>query len=843
MDPRARPARLDADRMLAQVRSSLFETAPVAIDRFEIRQRLGSGGMGTVYEAYDPQLDRAVALKVLRADASGTDSDTTTSPLREARAAARVVHPNVVAIHEVGQIDHEGFVAMELVPGHTLRAWLTEAPRPTDEVIEVMLAAGRGLAAAHEAGLVHRDFKPDNVLIREDGQVKVVDFGLARMHTEIVESSTEPGTSSAPDPSASVTCTWAGTPAYMAPEQHDGAKASPRSDQFAFCISLFEALYGERPFAGRSRAALALAVREGEVEFPRRKGVSRAIAAVLRRGLQTEPEHRWPDMASVLDALRRARRRPRLIRLTALLATTTVAAVTLGWMARPTPEPTPAAAVDPGPSCDDGLARLRGVWDEQRREAVVKTVGAPGPDATAIATTAAERLDAYGEQWAAAHDLHCVATRDGEVRPGLEAQTNRCLERRRDALGALVDVLAGDSPVKLHKVVTAVDNLPSIDDCQDERLLGILPDPPSDPEVARRVRELTPRVAKVYALNAASLFEDAVKEAEITVVAAREIGHLPLLADALQRLGQAQSALFRDEARATLEEAVLTAEKAGYDLRKIDVLIALANNAAHIIRKYDAARDYLRRARASLDRIGGEPGREIRMLSTQAGVHWMSAEYDEALAAAKQAIELCEATGREERTYIVSPLSTAAMLHTMKGEPDLAMPYYQRALKILAKTVGPTHASTMGLRNNIALNYGEAGDYDAEIREFRELMKLHEQRGEKGRIDSVRTLRNLCRSQLVAEYIDDASSCIEDAVALARDVGYEPDLVLALVIQTEIHAKAGRTEQMWNSACTVHPKVMKSDEVDRKDLLPRLARKLGVTEAQYAARCRGYVGP
>ncbi len=284
------------------------------VGRYVVLQMVGAGGMGIVYAAYDPELDRKVALKLLRGDSRSSETTTGRTRLqREAQAMARLQHPNVIAVHDVGTFRDRVFVAMEFVEGQTLTRWLSPR-RSAKEVLDQFLLAGEGLVAAHAAGLVHRDFKPDNVLVGDDGRVRVMDFGLARPAGEWVPVGDVAVTDQTSDSSVShdafatpLTRTGAlmGTPAYMAPEQHVGLAADARSDQFSYCVALYEGLYGERPFRGDSLAALAFDVTQGKVG-PARAGpqVPGWVRRVLLRGLAVEPEKRWPGMDALLAALR-----------------------------------------------------------------------------------------------------------------------------------------------------------------------------------------------------------------------------------------------------------------------------------------------------------------------------------------------------------------------------------------------------------------------------------------------------------------------------------------------------------------------------------------------------------
>jgi serine/threonine protein kinase len=285
------------------------------VGRYVVTGLSGSGGMGTVYVAHDPDLHRKVALKLLRSDVpSKTElGDSHERLLREARAMARLSHPNVVALHDVGTWNGQVFLAMEHIEGTTLRRWLGECTtRRWQQVVEIFLAAGKGLAAAHHRGLVHRDFKPENVLIDQDGRVRVTDFGLARPTADGGAAGTASGEDGLPttDPGSwgptTLTKTGAvvGTPKYMAPEQFLGKPTDPRTDQFSFCVALYEGLYRERPFAGESLDELANTVVAGRVRAAASgASVPTWLRAIVLRGLNPSAEKRYPSMDELLAAL------------------------------------------------------------------------------------------------------------------------------------------------------------------------------------------------------------------------------------------------------------------------------------------------------------------------------------------------------------------------------------------------------------------------------------------------------------------------------------------------------------------------------------------------------------
>ncbi|MFO0633069.1 MAG: serine/threonine-protein kinase [Nannocystaceae bacterium] len=432
-------------------------------DRYEIRACVGFGAGGTVYAAYDPELDRQVALKLLRASVVG-GSQHAGRWTREAKIMARVVHPNVVAVFDVGAADGHVFIAAEFVDGSTLDAWRKAQPRRRDEILAAFVAAGRGLAAIHACGLVHRDFKPHNVLIGRDGRVRVTDFGLARLQGDgerLEETAASDMAIPALREQTAMTLTRTGavvgTPAYMAPEQWRGQAVDTRADQFAFGVALFEALFGERPWQGRTAAELAAAVTDTPPKLPAHHGVPRWIVRVLLRALAADPAQRFADMNALLDALvdtpgRRRRRQ------TAALVTVGFAAVAATSWSLGQTRGDPQCQGDAGLSqawSDDVRAQLREAW--------------PTIPETELATSFA-RVDAWVARWREAHDAACRGPQDeGHVR----TVQLRCFERRASELRASLAIAA----------------LLSSDDARDGDLLAPVGEPGAPPRRRATVRD------------------------------------------------------------------------------------------------------------------------------------------------------------------------------------------------------------------------------------------------------------------------------------------------------------------------------------------------------------------
>ncbi|HEY4055092.1 MAG TPA: protein kinase [Kofleriaceae bacterium] len=336
--------------------SPVATTTPVALPtkkklgRYEIQDIIGSGGMGVVFRAFDPQLGRAVALKVVRPAEDGSVGDGTARLIREARAMAKIAHPNVIVVHDAGNVDDEVFIAMELVAGSNLAEWEKQRPRSWREIVHVYLQAARGLSAAHEAGLVHRDFKPHNTLVGTDDRVRVLDFGLARLpeEREAPRRASVPVMTRPSHPDLTATGAILGSPMYMSPEQHEGQPADARSDQFSFCVALFHALYGVKPFRGETHEELASSVTTGTAVIPSSaKGVPAVIGRALLRGLSRERRDRFGSMDDLIQILSDAYSRPRWPWIAAACAAIAILLVAT-VMVRPRASPAPVVTHEPG---------------------------------------------------------------------------------------------------------------------------------------------------------------------------------------------------------------------------------------------------------------------------------------------------------------------------------------------------------------------------------------------------------------------------------------------------------------------------------------------------------------
>jgi tetratricopeptide (TPR) repeat protein/tRNA A-37 threonylcarbamoyl transferase component Bud32 len=504
--------------------------APATYGRFVTRGVIGRGGMGVVMRARDPELDRDVALKVLLpAQWRGTEQSIGAPRLqREAQAMARLSHPNVVTVYEMGTAGEARFIAMELVEGTTLRGWLAAERRTWREIVTAFLQCGRGLEAAHAADLVHRDFKPENVLIGADGRPRVGDFGLVATSVTPLDG------------------TIAGTPSYMAPEQWAGEDVDARADQFAFCVALWEALYRARPYAGDTPDELRTSVRAGLPRTPPAAGVPNTVLPILKRGLERAPGDRYPTMTALLAALERTL--PRRTWLVPVIAGAGIAAA--------------AAAILVGTrshaeTCPAPTEQLAGIWDDAARARAAKA----GERVT-------RAIDAYAEQWLAASVAACKATQSQAVL----GKRTICLERGRTALGVVTRTIATGDHATVERAEAAIARLPDLAACGDIERLDAIAAPPGDPALRARVDAVQRQVDAIAELRLRGKQAEAVAAAEGMVQEATAIGHAPTLAAAQNALGDVLSDASKHAESEVAYRAAASAAADGHD----DVLAAEA---------------------------------------------------------------------------------------------------------------------------------------------------------------------------------------------------------------------------------------------------------------------------
>ncbi|MBV8756455.1 MAG: protein kinase [Deltaproteobacteria bacterium] len=580
------------------------------IGRYQILRALGRGGMGAVYLANDPQLERQVAIKLLHAGAS---SD---SLIHEAKALAKLDDRHVVQVFDAGEHAGEVFVAMQLVDGDDLAAALGKREPRVPQIIEWFVDAARGLAAAHAAGLVHRDFKPSNVLIDRKGRVAVTDFGLA------VSTSDSDGKRSG----------FAGTPVYMAPEQHALQPATEAADQFAFCAALWEALFHQHPYIPKggatSAAEVGMHITTGElIPPPREPRVPKQVIDALTRGLSRDPAQRWPSMNDLIAQLAPAQRRARW----PLVAIGVAAAAASGvgvWL----------YAGHRGPSCDaQATQRLAIAWNPQRAAALHQHFAGRSYAAT-TADAATKALDSYGTRWRQLAIGACEASTSE-----LAARERACLDARLDSLHATTDVLEGGGADVVDHAREMADSLPPLADCANHDLLMAGPGTaPRDKaaQIAALDRELD-RIAALHNASSTHTLDDATK----LVARAEALGWAPTIARAHIAHGKALSIVYKDGALDELLKGAGLAFASHLESDAVEAWIAAIDEAWYR-QKPDIAEMVVTQARTTAAHLGN-PALALKVEVAYGRALIQMQHWNEGLAICRTAIGTADKLGNE----------------------------------------------------------------------------------------------------------------------------------------------------------------------------------------------------
>jgi tetratricopeptide (TPR) repeat protein/tRNA A-37 threonylcarbamoyl transferase component Bud32 len=666
------------------------------LGRYMVLDHLGRGGMGVVYAAYDPHLDRRVALKLLSPERYGEQdaTDGRNRLLREAQAIARLAHPNVVAVHDVGVIDDEVFVAMEYVDGETLGAFCAEEGRTRDEIVAAFAQAARGLAAAHAKGLVHRDFKPDNVLVDKEGRARVLDFGLARAEGRAAqEAAPSASTPSIPRDLPSgplgMQLTRAGallgTPRYMAPEQLDGGVVDARSDQFAFGVALYEALYRGHPFGGGDDlSSLIENVRRAEVcAEPVGRKVPAKLRALLLRALERDPAERYPSMLALLADLSP----PPLRRRTPWLVTAAVAAaaiVGLAAVAR-------ASRPKPGAECAAADAKWAGVWDDARRSATDSAFHATGVPYAGDAVRGVDAaLDAYASAWSAARTDACLATRvRGEQSDEMLDLRMQCLDERLADARALTDLFVHADATTVEHAVSAAQSLRGLEECANAKALRASVLPPRDAQSAAAIAEVREVLARARADDAAGRYAEEHELATGARERAASVGYDPLLAEADVTLALADGRANDERGNEQADLDAIVAAEASHD----DAVAAEAWEDLTYVRgqrhEYAAGRESGQIASAAIARIGGDVHLSTQLEIDLGKIDRMEARYDDARGHYERAIAL--ARGHSDDLELKGAYRGLAFLANNLGRYEESVGRYQDLLAIEVRALGPEH--------------------------------------------------------------------------------------------------------------------------------------------------------
>ncbi|MEX1365755.1 MAG: serine/threonine-protein kinase, partial [Nannocystaceae bacterium] len=775
----------------AKVMQRLFLTELIGkrVGRFQILDKLGRGGMGTVYAAYDEQLDRKTAIKVLLHDQLPTEQERLRFQ-REAQALARLSHPNIVTVHEVGEADGQLFLAMEYVRGMSFAKWLRSEP-PWPQVLEAFVSAGRGLAAAHAAGLVHRDLKPHNIMRGDDGTVKVLDFGLARAaHDQDYDATDgeELLVSSSLSSSLTIPGVVMGTPPYMSPEQHRAEPIDARSDQYGFCVAMWQGLTRSLPFKGADFDALLDAKLEGPPRWPEAAaGVPRDVVDALRKGLSPEPDDRWPSMEPLLEALSREPGHRRSGWRLGLAAGGGLVLLGVGVQAWSHAQARP---------CSGAVEQLAGVWDDARREQVGAAIlSIDKPYAASIEERARRELDGYADGWVAMHTEACEATTvRGEQSAQMLDLRMRCLQRAATDLRATVDALASADLQVVLEAHQLTAGLRPLSRCADTEALAADVEPPSGDEV-EVVEAARLQLARGESLHLAGRYEGALAAIESAEDTLADADYGPVRTEVALLRGQVLESLGKYEAsEAALQEA-----------------LTLSSRWTQSESMAEAARDLVRVVgyRQKLPDSGlllwplaeglsvGQPRWEASARNAVAVVLGAKGDYEEAEAQHRAALSLYEdSLGPDHPATAMARNDLGLSLHS-QGKYEAAAEVFAAALAQLQRILGPDHPKIAVARDNLAVVLSTQGKYEEAEVEHRAALQLRQKVLEPDHPELAASRINLSVALRKQGKYEEAEVEVRAALSLMeQSMGSEhPDVALAKRSLANVLSAQGRYEE------------------------------------------------
>ncbi len=701
------------------------------VGRYMILSAIGRGGMGVVYKAYDPELDRRVALKLLRVKSDSETAGTRARDrlLREAQALARLSHPNVVSAFDVGTVGEEVFVAMELVEGRSLRKWLNEIQPSLKQKLKVMIAAGRGIAAAHQAGLIHRDIKPDNILVGDDGRVRVLDFGLARVANTAaaVASATASPPVDAESPESSEMSTsgaWLnksmtlagavmGTPGYMAPEQYLGADLDEQSDQYSFCITLYEVLFEQKPYRARSFQEMKKKITTEAVRPPAQVPVPKQLRHIVMRGLSLLKDDRYANMDSLLADLSRdpqARKKRIIMAVAALLI------LTFGFGA--------AAAISARKQrlCQGASAQSAKVWNQKQEQALEKSFVASGRHYAKDTSRRVQSLIAQqASAWVKMRTEACEATHlSGAQSEHMLDLRMQCLEQRLAELQAQIELFANHADGEMvDRAVQAMSALRRIDTCADTESLTAKVPLPADPKARERIESLRKRFIAANALMLAGKYKEALVKASQIAGAARALDFAPLSAESEFLAGTLQGFVGqKTKAEESLRQAAYFGGRARNDALMIQATIAMMELVGGKQARFSEAQVLAAVGQAQLERVKNRP--EIHSLFENAlgMTAYGKGKYELAKTHYQSAVRLIEKLDGDHSLLLNRELRSLGNTLSELGQLEKAQAIYRRILQNQETELGSDHPDVGLTLNSLGMLLVDKEKYQKALLSF-----------------------------------------------------------------------------------------------------------------------------
>ena len=759
---------VDKEATFASVSAALFgkEAEAPRIGPYFVLERIGAGAMGVVYAAFDPELERKVAVKVLHPSRSGGEQ-ADARLIREARALAKLSHPNVVTVFAAGASERGVWVAMEFVEGQNLAQWL-EGSRSQEEILELFAKAGAGLSAAHAAGIVHRDFKPHNVLVGEDGSVHVADFGVARPTGVTVQGATPAmsGTGGTDDSNLTRTGGVVGTPAYMAPEQQLGEKVGPAADQYAFCVSLFEALHGVLPLFAD--------------EKDKRASVPAQVQRAIDRGLAVDPKERFESMDALLEALAPRASSMRTLGVVASIGVLGLA-VALGGG--------PKAAAVEAPVCEGFESELAEVWNDDARASVRTAIeGTQVALAEEVAERSIEKLDAYASGWIETRADLCRATRvRGDQSEQLLDRRVACLDRQRGQLRRTIEVIGEAEASMVPRISSLLGGLGSLEECRTVDGLGNVAKRSDDPEVRARGDALLAELAELYPVFVAGRTDEiATTMDRIEAEYAGLDDPLPLSVMYKTRGWVTKDTKEKEKLdRAALASAI-QANDPGAILASYADLVSVLDQQDRRAEAIDVGKLGVAAAEHALwlDDANPEPSRKLHrqvghLHNTIAIAHIRDGALEKAEAEVSRAIEHIRIAGEDGVLNLPHALNTRAAIRTQNGRIAEAAEDFDASVRAMIVAYGPNDDMVASAISNRSIVRRLTGEYAASAEDLRKVLVMRKALGKEKERGFINTTYNLGLVEMERGNWDEALANIETAHGRWEEILAEDDLILA----------------------------------------------------------------
>lgn len=768
-----------ADTMPAE---GLLRNEPMAgdkIGRYAVISKLGAGGMGLVYLAHDPSLDRKVALKLVNPDHSDLEPAMARARfLREAKLMAKLSHPNVLTVLEVGTFLDRVFIAMEFVEGQTLRAWQQGRKRTWREVVDVFIQAGQGLEAAHASELIHRDFKPENVMIDKDGRTRVLDFGMAALsattHSPDLAEASELATGGPElDPSMPpLTQTGAimGTPGYIPPEQYLETPVDARSDQFSFCVSLYESLYEARPFQGSNQFELAARVTKGQIEErPSESDVPRWLEQLALKGLSTNPKNRFESMTQLLEQLRprdedKAAKRGIILAISVVVVGIAIV-VSTGLLGRQD-ETSKQVGL-----CQSSADKLAGPWGTESQASIREAFAdLKEPFAMSSWEQAETVVDRYANDWIKMHTESCEATHlHGEQSEQLLDLRTLCLESRRQEFSELMKLFKRPDLKIAQRAAQAAHALTPVDDCSSAIALSSEVAPPASNQ-DRPTANLRADLARAKVLGDAGKYQEGLVVTDQVEIELKSLGYKPVHAEwlflrGLLLRGAGQSAAAAESLRAASRIAQSTRD----ERLKLRTWIELVVITGYELSDSKEALVWANLAEGALDSGRGDDQLRAKLYLHMGATYFRAVDFEQSIHYNEKSLAIRQRILPAEHPARATSLDYLGTAYLMNGDAELGLQHLQQAHDMRVAGFGAEHPLVAESCNNLGSAYFHLGNFEESIAQYNHAVERWKNALGERHPDVATALTNLATVHVANEDYELALELYEHALSIERE--------------------------------------------------------------------------